>query len=88
MITEISGINAKSLCVAAKSAEKKHGESIEEILISLIYQKDDVRGALEAMRLFYSIIFNSRLTLDDFEMETPAEIISLNGSAIDDEQGS
>ena len=76
MITEISGINAKALCVAAKKTKKKHGKSIEEALIDFIYQKDDVRAALEAIRLYYSIIFNSGLTMDDLKEESPGDIIS------------
>jgi hypothetical protein len=79
MITEVSGINAKALCVAAKKAEKKYGKSVEEVLMGLIHETtEDLRAKVEAIRLYYSIIFNSGLALNDLQEESPGELISLN----------
>ena len=85
MVTEVSFINAKSLCVAAKKAEIKTGKSIETVLIDIIYRQEDIHATLEAIRLYYSVIFNSGLTMDDLDIESPAEVISLNRSTFDDE---
>jgi hypothetical protein len=84
-LTEISGIEARRLYLAAKVAEAEHGKSIEELLIDLSYNADSDQAKLEAIRLYFAIMFNSGLGLEDLEIEAPnAQLISLaKGSKAD-----
>ena len=78
-LTEISGIEARRLYLAAKVAEAEHGKSIEELLIDLSYNADSDQAKLEAIRLYFAIMFNSGLGLEDLEIEAPsAQLISLD----------
>ena len=87
-LTEISGIEARRLYLAAKEAEAKHGKSIEELLVDLSYNADSDQAKLEAIRLYFAIIFNSGLELEDLEIEAPtARILSLNNGSKADSNG-
>jgi len=81
-LTEISGIEARRLYLAAKEAEAEHGKSIEELLIEMAYTSDSDQAKLEAIRLYFAIIYNSGLDLEDLEIEAPtARILSLNNGS-------
>ena len=87
MIHDIYGLDAKKLVLAAKELEKKHGESVPHLLVRFIYEayeRGEHMAFIEAVRVFHSILYVSGLTLDDLEAESPAEILSLNRSGLDD----
>jgi hypothetical protein len=87
-LTEISGIEARRLYLAAKEAEAEHGKSIEELLIEMAYTSDSDQAKLEAIRLFFAIIYNSGLDLEDLEIEAAsAQLISLDKGFKPDKTG-
>ena len=78
-LTEISGIEARRLYLAAKEAEAKYGRSIEEVLVELTYNAGSDQAKLGAIRLYFAIIFNSGLELEDLDRHTSlSQIISLH----------
>jgi len=79
MITEISDLQARALVVAAKDKERAAGQTIEEILIDIIYTAEDPHIRIEAIRLYYTVIYNSDLTMDDLKESFRGELLSFEG---------
>jgi hypothetical protein len=77
---DIVDIEAKRLYLAAQERERKAGTSMAEIIVGIVYG-EDTRAALEAFRIYYSILYQSDLDTDLFEPQfSSVDVISLNTS--------
>ncbi len=86
---DIVDIAAKKLYLAAQEMERKTGKSMAEIIVGIVYG-EDTRAALEAFRIYYSVLYQSDLDTDLFEPQfSPADVISLNTGSrqYDDKMG-
>jgi hypothetical protein len=78
-IIEISEIQAKRLYLEAKRLETENGVSMEEVLLRIAFESEDHRARVDAMRVYFAIIYNSRLDLDSMLTKPNlAEVMSLN----------
>ena len=78
-IIEISEIQAKRLYLEAQKLETETGISMEEMVLRIAYESEDHRARVDAMRIYFSIIYNSRLDLDSVVAEPNlAEVLSLD----------
>ncbi len=76
-VIELRDLEAKKLYLTAKELEREQDKSVERVLMDIAYG-DDPNASLEALRLYYSIVMASGLTIDDVERDLSlAEVISL-----------
>ena len=65
------------LLIKAREYEEKFGKTVEDVLLDIIYQKEDLGAAVEAIRIYYEIVLNPDLDLDEIDKEPElAEVIS------------
>ena len=74
----MSDICAKELFTAAREKEQETGISIEDILVSIIYDSDDDQARVDAIRTYYAVMYHSSLDYKSL-MDAPnlAEVLSM-----------
>lgn len=75
------------LLKAVKEAEKKHGVSVEELLVGFIYNDDlEASDRLQAIQIFYNIVLSAGDDVDYLDIEKElrsGELIPMPGGKPD-----
>jgi len=73
MSVTITDNEAKKILIKIREYEKEYGTTVEDILLDIIYQKEDFGAAIEAIRLYYDIVYSSGVDLEEIEREIERE---------------
>ena len=77
-VTDIHEIQAKRLYLEAQKMERDTGVTIEEVLLRIVYESDDDQARVDAIRIYFAVMYNSGLSLDSLiEEQDLAPVLSL-----------